>query len=500
MPLALWRRISRPPAPLDRLVVALAAVALYARTLAFGFTGLDDVDLVLDDPSTHAGPAGLLRALSRPYMHVVDPDHAYYRPLVTASYWLDGQWSGGRPLAYHATNVALHAAAAALFHALLGRLALGRGVALAAALLFAAHPALAAAVAWIPGRNDSLLAVFVLAAWLLFAADSERPSLASRAGHLACFALALLTKETAVVVPLVCVAHGVLVGPRPGAARWAGHAAGWAAAAGCVVLLRARAVPLGAPGVSASALLQGVPEALRGLGRLVAPLGLSVVASTGDEPLWPGVLVAIALCAATALVPAVRRRVVGLGLAAFVSLLAPALFASGTLVLDSRLYAPACGALVAVAEIWRAVAVEPRARAAFAGVAVAGFALLALGFSGAFRDRRAFARDAVAGAPHSPLAHLCLGQSYQLAGEDDRAMAEYRAALALGPAEVAHNNIAVIYMARARWPDAEEELRAELAINPRYARAYRNLAVVLRREGRDAEAGDADARATDLEK
>ena len=50
-------------------------------------------------------------------------------------------------------------------------------------------------------------------------------------------------------------------------------------------------------------------------------------------------------------------------------------------------------------------------------------------------------------------------------------------------------------MAGARWSDAERELREELALNPRYARAYENLAVVLRREGRDDESREASATA-----
>src|SRR5262249_39402049 len=83
---------------------------------------------------------------------VVAASHPYWRPLVTASYVLDAQWGGARPLAYHATNVVLHAAASALVLALLRRFGVGRGLALAGALAFAVHPALASAVAWIPGR------------------------------------------------------------------------------------------------------------------------------------------------------------------------------------------------------------------------------------------------------------------------------------------------------------------------------------------------------------
>jgi Flp pilus assembly protein TadD len=109
-----------------------------------------------------------------------------------------------------------------------------------------------------------------------------------------------------------------------------------------------------------------------------------------------------------------------------------------------------------------------------------------------------FAREAVSGSPHAALAHVCLGQSDQLDGDDDGALTEYRAALSLGPAEVAHNNIAVIEMKRGLWPAAEAELRAELKANAGYARAWFNLGIVLRHEERRSESCDAETIASAL--
>jgi tetratricopeptide (TPR) repeat protein len=167
----------------------------------------------------------------------------------------------------------------------------------------------------------------------------------------------------------------------------------------------------------------------------------------------------------------------------------------GTLMLDSRLYFPAVGVLVVAGEIARAAAPARRTLAAFAAIVVASLGLVTMAFESAFRDPLAFGREAVAGSPRSPLAHFCLGQAYQRAGDDDRALGEYHAALALGPAEVVHNDIAVIAMKQGRWDDAERELREELAVNPGYPVAYQNLAVVLRHEGRMEEACDAAERA-----
>jgi Flp pilus assembly protein TadD len=217
------------------------------------------------------------------------------------------------------------------------------------------------------------------------------------------------------------------------------------------------------------------------------------------------VLAALAIAAGARFVHGVRPRVVALGMSAFVLLLLPVLATPGTLVLDNRLYLPACGVLLAIAEIVRAAAFErpepipPKLLVGLSAIGLLVLVAITAGYEESFRDRRTFARAAVAGAPHSPLAHFCLGKAYQTDGDDDRALAEYETSLALGPGEVVHNNIAVIHMAHARWEDAERELRQELAIDPRYARAYDNLAIVLRHEGRDEESRAATETARVLE-
>lgn len=479
------------------VLVALAALGVHGRSILFGFTDLDDRDLIVDDHTFLAQPSSLWRVFGRSYMHVVDASHAYYRPLVTASYVLDARWSGLDPRGYHLTNVALYAVASILVHALLRALALGPGVALAGALLFAVHPALAPAVAWIPGRNDSLLAVFALAAWIAFVRDAARPSAWHKAAHYVFFALALLTKESAVVLPAVCLAHVALAQPED----WkrlcqprviGGFAFGWATIVAGRLFVHP---PGGSPGLALHEMVANAPLLVTALGKVALPVHLSVLSVASDIPLWPGVVAWVAMGVAVRAVPGVRPRIVALGAAAFVLFLAPVIALSGSLVLDQRLVLPACGALFAAGEIVRAMRLERATLAAAAAAVALTFAALTVAFEGDFRNPRAFARDAVDGSPHSALAHFCLGRSYQAAGDDDRALVEYRAALALGPSEVVHNNIAVIAMARGRWDDAERELAEEVAINPGYGKAYYNLGIVLRHEGRMDEACAAEGRA-----
>src|SRR5512139_3248898 len=85
------------------------------------------------------------------------------RPLLKLSYALSWGAGGGSTVAFHAVNIALHAANALLAWAILrelwDRMGIGEAgaAAFAGALLFALHPAHTEAVAYVSGRSVSLM-------------------------------------------------------------------------------------------------------------------------------------------------------------------------------------------------------------------------------------------------------------------------------------------------------------------------------------------------------
>jgi tetratricopeptide (TPR) repeat protein len=73
--------------------------------------------------------------------------------------------------------------------------------------LFAVHPALVSAVAWLPGRNDTLLAIFSFLAFIFFIRSLKNGKTSYFLFTAFFFTLALFTKETAVVIPLIFFAY-----------------------------------------------------------------------------------------------------------------------------------------------------------------------------------------------------------------------------------------------------------------------------------------------------
>ena len=80
------------------------ALLLHVRTLGFGFTCLDDNVLIVEDQAFLSQPSSVVRSFGRTYFQAASADHAYYRPMINASYGLDANLGGASPRGYHATN------------------------------------------------------------------------------------------------------------------------------------------------------------------------------------------------------------------------------------------------------------------------------------------------------------------------------------------------------------------------------------------------------------
>ncbi len=172
-------------------LVFVAAVALYLPTARYGFVQ-DDRAIIVSNPAAHSVSAAL-RAFDDSYWPR-ETGAGLYRPLTILSYAVE--WSlGARAGWMHVTNAVLHALACVLVMLVVGRWLPALG-AVAAGLVFAAHPVHVEGVASLVARAELLAAIGILAAVL-----------AARGRHwlvaLAFCVAAMLSKEHGVVVGVV---------------------------------------------------------------------------------------------------------------------------------------------------------------------------------------------------------------------------------------------------------------------------------------------------------
>jgi tetratricopeptide (TPR) repeat protein len=323
-------------AALATAALLVAVLGLYGRALGYPF--------VYDDRTLIAANAALGDWTTLPEALVHDLFHfsptrasPFWRPVVTASYYLDHALGGGAPWAFHLTNLLALAGAAAGLLRLLAQRGAAVTASAAAALAFVAHPAQVEGAVNIAGRTDVLACAFAL--WALGARGP--------AGAFVLTLLACGAKEIGVLVPL---------------AAWALGARTWraSAAAAALFLVARQAVlagldldPADAPGPSPASALGAAARALWYLGRVLWPSHLAPamdLAPIQGLAAWLGWGAVLALAAA-ALALRRGRPEVSAGLALAVpSLLAVSGLASASLRFgETFLVLPLAGCALAAA-------------------------------------------------------------------------------------------------------------------------------------------------------
>ena len=206
-------------------IVAAAAAAVYWPALHAGFVG-DDF-MILHRLRDLTGPADVGRFFRGEFFE-------YYRPLGFVAHAADWAIAGADPRQFHVTNLLLHLASAVLVLLIGTRLAPRTAAGFVAGLLFALHASNHEAVVWISARFDLLATFFSLAAIWWMVRDGPGQDVVPPA----LFLLAVMSKESAVAMPIAAGAYAVFQ-QRASTVQTLRRIAPWIAALAVYALLRA---------------------------------------------------------------------------------------------------------------------------------------------------------------------------------------------------------------------------------------------------------------------
>lgn len=349
-----------PPAWLVWAAPIAALLAVHGGALA-GFFAADDIDFLMRVRGMDATPWPLARLLPG----------AWRWQAMTAAF-------GAQPLPHLALALALHGASALLLTRIVQRAGLGSASAMLAGVLMAGTSIAYASTHWASGLGEVLAAALALTSLTLHLECRHRmqPALAVLAGVAA--ALAVLSKESAILAPVAILLADRLMPVRAegrGAMREVLVGGGLGAAIAVGLYLRDPHV-----GGEAYALAVSPAVWLGNLGTYAAWLAMVTdpirdrVAQSDAALLAPGLAVLAAWGVAALLERSARSRPVTAGFAWFVLLLAPVLLLANHTYLY-YLVLPWAGAALAVAGLLgRAAARLPAAAAAVVvAVAAGGF-------------------------------------------------------------------------------------------------------------------------------
>jgi protein O-mannosyl-transferase len=257
--------------------ILLLTFAAYSPTLRYGFVH-DDRGQIVENPAVHSWSA-LPQYFTAQVWAGVYPEELgnYFRPLFLTWLRLNDAVFGGAAWGWHLTTILAHLVVVLLVYFLVMRLAGDRGVALLATLIFALHPAHIEAVTWISGVTEPLLGMLLIGAFLCYLRVRETRWLSGwGAAALGLFALAILEKETAMILPGLLAAYEWIYGPEWGESFQAVRVWRW------VVTCARRIWPFG---VLMLLYLPARIHALKGFSHAVTPLATSTLLNT-----WPGLI------------------------------------------------------------------------------------------------------------------------------------------------------------------------------------------------------------------
>jgi len=397
------------------LWLAAAVLAVYLPTLGFGFTQLDDSIFIQEFRAYNEDISNLITSFTRGVFH--ETDDTYYRPFLMNIMLLNYQISGQDIAGYHAVNILLHLLSTFLLFRLFLVLGVRQLHAFLLCLVFAVHPVLTQAVTWIPGRNDTLLAVFMF----LFLIGAMRYTQGGKTQTLLlsalCLLCALFTKETALLAP----AAGFVMLVVPGKYNWKERrlVVQYAVWAGVFTLYYAvksaatvKSVAMDITGTLGD-FVSRLPLIVQYTGKIFLPFNLSVFPIQQDTVYYYGIIALIALVALVILSRKHGVRMMVTGVLLFLIFLAPALLVPYSLneqAFEHRLYLPMAGMLLLLSQtvLFRNRQTDRTVITIVVGVA-AGLSVLNYRHQQHFTDPVTFWKQAAETSPHSAYALMMYG-------------------------------------------------------------------------------------------
>jgi tetratricopeptide (TPR) repeat protein len=517
------------------LILFVATVMLYARSVFFPFAPIDDHVYVTKNYAVLSGLS--VRSIKWAFTTF---HGANWHPLTWLSLMCDAELFGKNPMGYHLHNVVLHGINTSLLFLVVAAAtgALWRSAFVAAC--FAVHPMHVESVAWITERKDVLSTLFFLAALLAYTRYAQQAKQSMYLTSLAAFALSLMAKPMMVTFPVLLLlwdiwplgrmawpalrltAHADTDGtPHRGAALPSFRRVVLEKVPFLLLAAASSLVTFYAQGQGgAIAELDRLPFSIRSynalsstleyLKKLFLPLDLAVYYPYTLVPAPNAVLPALLILALSGFV--LWRRAESAYLATgwfwFMVTLLPVIGlvqVGSQAMADRYTYIPYTGLFIMLgwggAELAGKVGLPARVIGVAAGVLVLASGVLTWDRLGYWRDNERLIQHTISVTRNNWFAHSVLGSVYEMQGKADRALAHYQEALRINPgnkSKVATFRMGVILLGQGKPEEALERFDEVVRQNPRNAEARFYRGVILEKLNRVEEALSAYREAAEI--
>ena len=475
------------------LWLILLCVAVYGACIWYGYAELDDSIFIREMKDYNGDLANILKSFAR---GVFNPTNdIYYRPIFLIDFILEGHLFGTSIGWYHFTNLLFHIASVLLLFTLFRKLKLGDLSSFLFTALFAVHPVLTQAVVWIPGRNDMLLAIFLLLALIGLIYYTETGKLKWLALYGLLFLIALFTKETAMAFPFICLVYLVMLANVKLNDRLIAFFIISVIVPFVFYIAVKSTATLGHSTVGNDLfglIMYRLPLMSQYIGKAFFPVNLSVYPTMEDTQNIYGIVATILLLLVFIATKSYKNRLAVWGLLWFAVFLSPLLLVPKEMnnqIFEHRLYLPLMGLLIFLSQVVQFGDKSNQTRKVYAAAAVIiAFAVISFTRESYFKDPVTFWSKAVEDSPHSPSAKTFLAMRiFDLPDQKNRAIELFHEAYNENPNERWLNYyLGEYYHGVDSLPQAEFHARKEIQNTNYYEANFLMAGIMFEKKEKDS--------------
>lgn len=485
-------------------IILLVGFLLYVRAIGFDYVYNDDNLFILDEPYYSLNHD--IGNIPKTFSHGLTSGGQYYRPLLSISWIIDAQFASNEakdPAFYHFSNIIFHLIGSLLVFIALLKLRYDHLTALLFGILFVVHPILTPSACWISGRNDSILAVFVLLAFisLINFKDSK-----TSAKWLWCFlsflfyAMSVFTKEVGAFFIVVAAAYLYFKDKKK---LFEGENVALAAGLFIVTLIwyfmRSEALKNNPSPetIGFEAFIENYPTFFAMLGKMVLPIKMAPLSSYEWMSVLTGVLFVVGTGLLFYLSKTLDKNRAWLGIIIYLSFVTLPLFvrlpgaADYFDYVEHRAFLPLFGIFILIIEAVKSFKVDLKSKV-FVGI-IAGiiliFGIRTIIYQSAFENRFNYWRNIMNVYPQKGRAYFDYAKAFMEMDSLDKAEQLYFQGLQLSPGYKGFwIDLSYLYSKKHDYVKAEKMARKALLLDPRDGNANLNLGQALASMGRYQEA------------
>lgn len=416
-------------------------------------TGCDDRLLLGNAAKVIQEHQNAFSFINSPYLF---NDGIFYRPVVNATVLITSVAAGDSLYQHYAVNILIHSISVILLFFILVRLKSTSFQSLMLSLIFAVHPVLVNSVSWLPGRNDSLLALFVLLSFLALMKYAESGSILFLALHGLGFLAALFSKETAVAGIALFPVYLILFHNKFFRSKIMILFPIWLILFFTWLIFRQEVIT----DETTFNLFRNTPYFIQAIGKITVPVNLTVLPVIENTTYLYGISSIIALTVLFWYSESRNNRIVLLGLFWFIIFLLPGLINinpeySRDIMIESRLYLPTIGIFIFIsqADFVKKLELTNKYLIGFYLVIIGLFCYSNINYSRSYNDNFFFWQSAAINSVSLDLAQSGFGSYYLQNGNYEAALEYYNKAIELNSTNTDYYRKSAFCLTRLNRPD-----------------------------------------------